>query len=322
MNFVPMAMVVAGQLLAPALACGINLYATVAALGIASRVGLLDALPIGLRGLEHPLVIGTALALYLVEFAVDKVPRLDSLWDAVHTVVRPAAAALLAALAFEGATPAVQAGAAAAAFTAALAAHAMKAGLRIAMRPERRWLRAALSVVEDMLAVGLAVLALHDPVMAGAAAAVALLLLAAAGPRLWRAFVLGGRALAARLRGFFGTAAYRELPALPDALRSLAPAHALGAAPPRALRAALSGRGAGSFRNGWLVLSGQGPSFLYRTLLGPRRVDLSGVAVLEVRSGHWTDRVHLASTHGRFTLYLLKDGPPSDMTIAELKSPT
>jgi hypothetical protein len=315
----PIGAVVAGQILAPALACGFNLYATVAALGLASRYGVLEALPVGLRGLEHPLVIGTAIGLYLIEFVIDKVPRLDSAWDGLHTLVRPAAAALLTALAFEGASPGVQGVVAALAFVAALAAHGVKAGLRLVIAPARWLLRTALSIAEDVLAVGLAILALHDPFMAATAAALALLLLAAGGPRLWRAMLLGAHAFSARLRGIFGRSTWAELPA---SLRAAVPLTPLGSAPPRALRAALSGRGAGKFRNGWLVLSARGPSFLYRTLLRPRSVDLSGAAVIEVHCGRWTDRVQLASARGRFTLYLLKDGPSSDMTIAELNSPT
>ena len=68
-------LILAGQLLGTAFACGLNLYATIALLGIASRAGWITNLPPGMTGLEHGLVIGSAAALYIVEFAVDRVPH-------------------------------------------------------------------------------------------------------------------------------------------------------------------------------------------------------------------------------------------------------
>jgi hypothetical protein len=70
--------VLLGQLLAIAFACGLNLYATVALLGLASRLGWMSGLPPGLRGLENGFVIGSAALLYLFEFVIDKVPYVDS----------------------------------------------------------------------------------------------------------------------------------------------------------------------------------------------------------------------------------------------------
>jgi len=74
---------------------GLNVYATVATLGILQRFGVIH-LPDKLQVLSHPLVLGVALVLYAVEFLADKVPYIDSVWQAVHTFIRPPAAALLA----------------------------------------------------------------------------------------------------------------------------------------------------------------------------------------------------------------------------------
>src|ERR1700739_2707787 len=74
---------------------GLNLYATIATLGLLERFGVIH-LPEKLRVLSHPIVLGVALGLYLVEFLADKVPYIDSVWQAVHTFIRPPAAALLA----------------------------------------------------------------------------------------------------------------------------------------------------------------------------------------------------------------------------------
>src|SRR5215469_12608438 len=86
---------VIGRVLGFSFAAGINLYATVAMLGLATRFGWVD-LPPQYRVFDNNWIIGAAIVLYLVEFVADKIPWLDSLWDAVHTVVRPAGGALIA----------------------------------------------------------------------------------------------------------------------------------------------------------------------------------------------------------------------------------
>src|SRR5262249_51237711 len=90
-----------------AFASGLNIYATVAVLGLCSRYGLV-VLPDQLRGFDPPLVIGVALTMYLVEFVVDKIPWLDSLWDGIHTVIRPIGGAVVAVTALGEATPAMR----------------------------------------------------------------------------------------------------------------------------------------------------------------------------------------------------------------------
>src|SRR2546430_10644454 len=74
---------------------GLNLYATIATLGFLQRFGIIH-LPPPLQVLSHPWILGIALALYAIEFLADKIPYVDTVWDAVHTLIRPPAAALLA----------------------------------------------------------------------------------------------------------------------------------------------------------------------------------------------------------------------------------
>lgn len=74
---------------------GLNLYATVATLGLLERLRIIH-LPEKLQVLSHPWVLGVAIGLYVVEFLADKIPYVDSVWQAVHTFIRPPAAALLA----------------------------------------------------------------------------------------------------------------------------------------------------------------------------------------------------------------------------------
>src|SRR5437867_12731465 len=83
-----------GLALGAGFSSGMNLYATVATLGLLQRYGVIH-LPSSLQVLSHPWLLGIAIALYLVEFLADKIPYFDTIWDAIHTFIRPPAAALL-----------------------------------------------------------------------------------------------------------------------------------------------------------------------------------------------------------------------------------
>ena len=145
---------------------GLNLYATVATLGLLQRFGVIH-LPENLQVLSHPLVLAIAGVLYVMEFLADKIPFIDSIWQAVHTFIRPPAAALLAFSATEAAPEAWRWGAALLAGGIALTSHGTKASARAAanMSPEplSNW---ALSFGEDMLAVWLTWFATAHPTIA------------------------------------------------------------------------------------------------------------------------------------------------------------
>jgi len=165
-----------GRTLGFSFAAGINLYATVAIIGLATRYDWVD-LPPQYRVFDNTWIIGAAIAMYLVEFVADKVPWVDSLWDAIHTVIRPLGGALIAVATIGHAQPWVQALAALAGAALATSTHVAKAGTRAAANtspePLSNW---ALSFAEDGFVVGLGLLALTHPV---AAAAVVLIALAA-----------------------------------------------------------------------------------------------------------------------------------------------
>ena len=86
------------QALGIAYASGINLYATVTVLGLASRLGWIGPLPGGLSAVSHPVVIGIAAVLYVFEFLATLIPGVASAWETFHSLVRPHAAAALAAM--------------------------------------------------------------------------------------------------------------------------------------------------------------------------------------------------------------------------------
>ncbi|HEX6938145.1 MAG TPA: DUF4126 domain-containing protein [Longimicrobiales bacterium] len=308
-----------GKLLAIAFASGLNLYATVAVLGLASRFGWVPALPPGLRGLEDSVVIASAALLFLVEFIVDKVRHVDSLWDTIHTFIRPVAAALLALAAVDGVPLATRIAVAALAGAIALAAHGTKAGLRLALNATpRRAAAVGVSLGEDAAAIAIAVVALAYPTASLALAASSLALLALFGPGLWRAFVFGIRALAARIRGFFGGARWRTLDDVPRSLRALVDTPAIGAPAPRATRASLSApRPIGSYRNGWLVHTDRDAVFLYRSLGRARRLTLPPLREASIRRGVWADSVEIVSDRYRCNIFVLKDGPSVELIFPE-----
>jgi hypothetical protein len=142
---------------------GLNLYATVATLGLLERFGVIH-LPPSLHALAHPAVLAIAVVLYFVEFFADKIPYVDTVWDMLHTFIRPPAAALLAYSA-AGAAPAHWRWAAALlAGGVALTSHGTKASARAAVNttpePLSNW---ALSSGEDILAVWLTWMATAHP---------------------------------------------------------------------------------------------------------------------------------------------------------------
>src|SRR5215472_12477173 len=142
---------------------GLSLYATVATLGLLQRFGIVH-LPQPLQAVAHPWVLGIAVALYLVEFFADKIPFVDTLWDSIHTLIRPPAAALLAYASAGGAAPEWRWGAALLAAGVALTSHGTKASARAAVNvspePFSNW---ALSFGEDLLAVWLSWFASAHP---------------------------------------------------------------------------------------------------------------------------------------------------------------
>ena len=120
-----------GQIIPFAFASGVNIYATVAVLGLCSHYGLVG-LPEQFRAFDNPAVITVAIVMYIVEFVADKIPWFDSLWDAVHTVVRPLGGALVAVTALGEASPAMNALVALLGGSVAMTTHLTKAGTRAA----------------------------------------------------------------------------------------------------------------------------------------------------------------------------------------------
>src|SRR5438874_5459112 len=137
--------------LALAWGAGLRAYAVIFAVGLAGATGWVE-LPGHLEVLQHPVVLAASGLMTLIEFGADKLPWLDSMWDAVHSFIRIPAGAALAALAFGDSSTAVMVAAAILGGSVAAAMHAAKAGARAAINlspePFSNW---AASLSEDAL---------------------------------------------------------------------------------------------------------------------------------------------------------------------------
>lgn len=153
-----------GMALGSAWVSGINLYATVATLGLLGRFAHLQ-LPGDLNILTSWWVIGVALVLYAVEFIADKIPAVDHAWDAVHTFLRVPAGAVLAAGAFGSFDPTVKTIAFLIGGTLALSSHGTKAAAR-PMVNAAPGAGVLVSLAEDGVAIGTASLAAYYPAVA------------------------------------------------------------------------------------------------------------------------------------------------------------
>jgi len=161
---------IAAALVAISFAAGLNLYATVATLGLLSHTGAVP-LPPALQLLNNWWVIAASLGLFLLEFFADKIPAFDLIWNALHTFIRVPAAALLAYGATAQLSPEKQMLAAVAGGLIALAAHGGKTAVRAAVTPSPEPLsNIGLSLGEDVLAIFLTWFATQHPYLAASIA--------------------------------------------------------------------------------------------------------------------------------------------------------
>ncbi|MDX3577737.1 DUF4126 domain-containing protein [Streptomyces sp. FL07-04A] len=154
-------------------ASGVNAYAVVLLLGVFGATGLSDDVP---GTLQRPEVLVVAGILFLCEAVADKIPYVDSAWDAVHTVVRPAAGAWVGAVLAGQSGSLSDAAAALLGGSTALASHAVKAGARMAVNssPEP-FSNVIVSLAEDLGVAGIVTFAIFHPVAASIVAAALLL---------------------------------------------------------------------------------------------------------------------------------------------------
>jgi hypothetical protein len=167
---------------------GINLYATVAVLGLLQRFGA-TKLPGGLDVLDNWWIIGVAAFLYAVEFFADKIPYIDTVWDAVHTFVRVPAGAIVAYAATNQMDAGVSTVAALLGGGLAFSSHgtkaAVRAGANLSPEPVSNWV---LSIVEDVIALVGTILAVFAPVLIAIVLFVFVIFFIWFAPKIFRAF--------------------------------------------------------------------------------------------------------------------------------------
>ena len=176
-----------GRTMGFSFAAGINLYATVAILGLASRYNWV-ALPPQYQAFDNDFIIATALGLYVIEFVADKIPWFDSIWDTVHTAIRPLGGAVIAVTTLGDASPTTEVLVGLLGGTLAAGTHFTKSGTRAVANtspePFSNWL---LSLGEDAFVIGLGVVALKYPLVAAGVVVVGVILIAFFATVLWRA---------------------------------------------------------------------------------------------------------------------------------------
>jgi hypothetical protein len=174
-----MDLITLGRTLGFSFAAGVNLYATLAILGLAARYGWVE-LPEQFQVFNHNVVIGAAIVMYLVEFFADKIPYVDTLWDLIHTAIRPLGGALIAVATLGDASAPVEGLVALLGGTVAAGSHLTKTSTRAVANtspePVSNWL---LSFAEDVFVVGLAYLALQYPIAALVIAAILIVIILA-----------------------------------------------------------------------------------------------------------------------------------------------
>jgi hypothetical protein len=199
---------------------GINLYATVAVVGICTKYRLVAGVPEEFHVLGNDAVIFVAVLLYLLEFLVDKVPGLDTLWDFIHTLIRPLGGAMLAVMQVGEATPAVEVMVFLLGASLASAAHVTKAGTRLIINtspePVSNFL---VSLAEDLGVFGMAYLSLAHPQMSLIVTLILLVLIVLLLPLIFRTIRMLFAAIGFRLKcALWKEAAWTQTRSLPYTL--------------------------------------------------------------------------------------------------------
>ena len=329
---------VIGSTLGLGFLAGIRLYATVFLLGLAIRLGWFHPGAGGaeLAVLAHPAVLIASGLACLVEFAADKIPWLDSLWDSFHTFIRPIGAAILAAAAFGHFDPAVKAVLIVICGGIALASNSSKAATRLAVNhsPEP-FSNIGLSLFEDALIPAGMWVSLKHPEVALGLVAVFLFLFLWLAPKIFRAVRLQLTALGALLGSWFGsevddvgaesefafsglsTGTHDALHGLARAARPIPEKHARRVqkalkldAPAKGVRAAATKKIRGLVNSvGYLVVTDDGLAFVTRRWFANRvhRMPFSEMDASRWKRGLLLNRFAVETAKGDREFYVFKD---------------
>jgi len=343
-----------GSLLGLVWASGLRLYATVLLVGLGVRFSLLALPPEmeGLRVLAEPRVLTAAGMMFLVEFVADKVPWVDSLWDSVHTVIRPLGAMAMATAAAGWMDPAAKTILALLCGGVALAGHSSKAATRLlANHSPEPFSNIALSLGEDLFVLFAVWLAIQHPILALCLLAAFLAVFAWMAPKIFRLLRVQAPALAGFIRNFAmpdrirprtPAAAASQTATMEDRVKRVLPndrtlAHRMpvnflrtlgemfpGSDPSLAFRA-VAMKSVPGLRNspGYLCIMDDRCVFVTRRSFRLRvhRIEADRVTRADYRSGIFLDRLVFHGPDGERGFYLAKDGGPIGECVALALSP-
>lgn len=316
-----------GSLTGLGLASGVNLYATVLALGLGVRLGILQLHPslAHLSILSDPIILTAAAVAYLAEFFADKIPWIDSLWDSVHTFIRPLGAAWLGITALGSADPAANIGVALLCGGVALSGHSTKAGIRVlANHSPEPFSNAGLSLFEDVLAIAGTYLSLEYPIFTLITVGIFLLLFAFFSPKLFRILRAELRGFSRLLRKYLSVASPESsgqsalVETLPE--NYLAYWQKKNLPPDPAIRlSCVAGKGINGLRHaiGFFCLSQNRAFFLTHRWFGFREVqfDATEFVNLQFQPKFLFDELSWGAGKKRRYLYFFKDASPSGERI-------
>ena len=286
-------------------ASGVNLYATILVVGLAQRYGFIENLPGPLHALSNPWILGIAGGLYAAEFLVDKFPFAATLWDAVHTLIRPLGGALIALAAAHEMSPLGQAAALLVGGSVALGTHSTKAGFRmLANTAPEPVTHSLISVAEDVGVFGLAVLALTYPWLALGVMVACVAIFAYLAPTIWRVLRFVFSCTWGWLAALLGSLPQQEREA-PQWLKDQLVKGRFPAEDVRIYRAfSRTNAGGPRYGIGFLVLAGEGVLFAREGMFRNTLQQLGASESLSIAEGAVCDTV--VSQDGRMSVCLAK----------------
>jgi hypothetical protein len=317
-----------GSLMGLAFVAGINLYATILAVGLGIRLGMIHLSPdlASLEILSHDYILIAAGVAYFAEFFADKIPWVDSAWDSFHTFIRPIGAAVIGATALGDVDPVLEIAVFLLCGGVAFSSHTTKAGLRLVVNqiPEP-FSNIGLSFTEDIAAVGGAWLALTHPVIMFVLTLIFLVLFIVLVPRLFRLLRVEVLAMTAGIKsllsgGMAGEEAdlFDEIPEkflghVPDDIRSGENTFCVRS---------VSGKGMDLGRNlvGLLFLNNGRLSFITRKSFRVRTSDLnlSGIKDVKYQKKLLLDRLVLSDGKSYTHIHFFKNRQSRGPKILEM----
>ena len=260
-------------LLPLSMTAGINLYATVAMIGLSEKYHWIDGMPEGLKVFDNWTLITLAIILYIIEFIVDKFEFFDNAWDTISTFIRPVGAFAMGATVLGTTTdPSISIAGALVCSAIALQTHVSKAGTRVALNiisPAETVSNIAVSTAEDTAVFITVWCALSYPYITGIIASVILGILIAIAPRLFRWTLFFIKSFFAMFASFFHLR--NKYDTVPSALMELISHCDTDAS----LECKCSGIAGIRGRNGYLVIAGNKLFFLYHRYLMSNKWEIS-----------------------------------------------